>query len=111
MSKLKAVLFIPIVGFLHLCCAFALIADRISRASCNMPPYTSCVTPTSEVIEAILSFPFFAIRHVLGLDKQFHAPSLLSFSLLVLNSLMAATLLWLITWVCLCVWRSGRNAT
>jgi hypothetical protein len=47
MTKLKAAMFVLIVGFLHVCCVFYFIADRISRAECNIPPYTGCETPMS----------------------------------------------------------------
>lgn len=106
MSKLKTALFILVVGLGHLLCMFTLIADRLSRASCNVGPETMCVTPTSKVIEATLSFPFFTVTHLLGLDGHFQSLFLAS---LVLNSLVAATFIWFITWRCLCLWRSARN--
>ncbi len=95
MIKLKAVLFILIVGFLHVCCVFYFIADRISRAACNMPPYAGCNTPASEAIGATLGFPLGWIGHLFGVDKYPHP---LSFSILFLNSLAAATVLWFVVW-------------
>lgn len=106
MPKLKTILFILVVGFLHLCCMFALIADRLARASCNLGPQTMCVTPATKIIEAILSFPFFTVIHLLGLDGHF--PSLFIASL-ILNSLIAATFIWFITCRCLRLWQNVRN--
>lgn len=102
MTKLKAAMFVLIVGFLHVCCVFYFIADRISRAECNIPPYTGCETPMSEATGAILSFPLGWIGHLLGFDKSRHS---LDSSFLLLNSLMAATVLWFVVWSCLRRWR------
>lgn len=93
MSKLKSTIFILVVGCLHFFGMVALIADRMSRASCNIGPQAMCVTPASRVFEAILSFPFFTAAHLLGLDGYFQSlvPAL------VLNSLVAATFIWFVT--------------
>lgn len=106
MSKLKSALFILVVGLVHLFCTFALIADKLSRFSCNVGPQTMCVTPMSRVIEAILGFPFFTFTHLLGLDGHFQSLFLMAF---VLNSLVAATFIWFVTSVCTRLWKRGRN--
>lgn len=105
MQKFKAVLFILTIGFAHLCGTFYLIADRMSRYSCNFPPYTDCITPASRVLEVVVSFPLLAAMHLLGIQLGTH----LYTSLLVVNSLAAGALIWLISQGCIYVLQMRRK--
>lgn len=105
MSKLKSTIFILIVGCLHFAGMLTLIADRLSRASCNIGPQAMCVTPASRVFEAILSFPLFTAIHLLGWDGYFQS----LIHALVLNSLVAAAFIWFVTFCVLHWWRGSRN--
>ncbi len=105
MSKLTSTIFILVVGCLHFAGMLALIADRLSRASCNIGPQAMCVTPASRVFEAILSFPFFTTTHLLGLDGYFQS----LIPVLVLNSLVAAAFISFVTFSVLHLWRGSWN--
>jgi hypothetical protein len=94
-QKLKALVFIPVVAFVHFCCWLAVLIDRLGRYDCNMGLPT-CVTPTGRVVDAILAFPLGDLSTLLGLNR--FLPNL-SLGLVMLNSLSAATFVWLVVWV------------
>jgi hypothetical protein len=94
MFRRNGVLFIFAVALVHFGCCIALFADRMSRAACNIPPYTGCITPESRILEAVTSFPIFASMRALDIYQRPHP---ISFALVLINSLAAGVVLWLLT--------------
>lgn len=102
MQKRYAVLFIFSVALVHFGCFIALFSDVMSRAACNIPPYTGCVTPESRILGAIVSFPLGALASALGI---YQGPHPISFGLCLINSLTAGITIWGLMWVVLRLFR------
>lgn len=102
MHKRYALLFIFSAALVHFGCFIALFSDVMSRAACNIPPYTGCVTPESQIFGAIVSFPLGSLANALGIYQGHHP---ISFGLCLINSLTAGVTIWGLTSVVVCLFR------